>query len=96
MTSRHVERSIPSPYHTVHGQQHDAVLSGRLIAVATTRGGQQPTVVGGCIEVIYWQITLTLPATVAFKRRVCPLPATEALSCVCALEMCMYLRNAHA
>jgi hypothetical protein len=49
MTSRRGERSVLSHCHTVHGQQHGAVLLGRIITVAMTSGGQQPVVIGGCI-----------------------------------------------
>jgi hypothetical protein len=53
--------------------------------VAMTRGGQQLVVVGGYTVATCRHATPALSITAAFVRRVHPLPATTALSCVCAL-----------
>jgi hypothetical protein len=60
-------------------------MSGRITAVDTARGGQQPVPVCGCTIATYWHITPTLPVTTALVSHVRPLPFTASLSCMCAL-----------
>jgi hypothetical protein len=93
MTSQRATPLVLSHCHVIHGQQHDIILSGRLTSAATSRGGQQPVVVGGCIEASCWHITSTLPVDVAFKRNMHPLPVIVALTCVCVLGMGVHLGN---
>jgi hypothetical protein len=63
-------------------------MSGRNTTVATTRGSQQPVMVGSCTVATCWHITPALPVTAALVKCVTPLPATVVLSCVCALGTC--------
>jgi hypothetical protein len=67
MTLQCGEHSVLSHCHTVHGQRRGAILSGHLTTIAMTMGGQEPMVVGGCIETSCWHVMLALPAIVALS-----------------------------
>jgi hypothetical protein len=56
-------------------------MSGHITTVATTRGGQQPVVIGGCTVAASWHVTSALPVNVVFVKRVRLLPTTVALLC---------------
>jgi hypothetical protein len=74
--------------HTVSSMES----SSRITTIASTRGGQQPMVAGGCTVAVCWHILSALLVIVASIMRVCPLPTTIALSVTCALGTCVRMR----